>query len=253
MPADQRSNVTYLRRAVWQFVARHPLTFFVLSRLKWRRYHKLVIHDHTELVIEGFPRSANTFAVAALCFLDDRITMGQIARHTHAPAQVSQAASRNLPTVVLVRAPRAAVSSLAIREHLGLEIVLRQYIDFYESIRRFRAHFVIAPFDEVTSDFSRVVQRVNERFGTAFQHRQLTKDDERSIFLMIDEMERVDSGGALRQSHVARPSQKRTEAKDALIEELKSPRYASLVARAERLHAEYVEGAGARPQSIYDT
>ena len=65
------------------------------------------------LVIEGFPRSGNTFSVAAF-----QIANGQdlhVGRHLHGAPHVLRAVRLGLPTVVLIRRPREAVLSYLTR------------------------------------------------------------------------------------------------------------------------------------------
>jgi hypothetical protein len=54
----------------------------------------------TQLVIEGYPRLGNTFAVVA--FLQAQKEDVRIAHHLHAPAQVIRAARWRIPTIVLI-------------------------------------------------------------------------------------------------------------------------------------------------------
>jgi hypothetical protein len=61
------------------------------------------ITEHTDLVVEGFPRSGNTFMVTALQQVTDHRL--RIASHVHHPAQVKLAYLRNVPTVLVVREP----------------------------------------------------------------------------------------------------------------------------------------------------
>lgn len=88
---------------------------------------------NTELVIEGFPRSGNTFAGAAFTVVQGRpVTLG---RHMHRPAQVIAAARRGLPTLVFIRRPSDAVLSLVIRHpHISIAKALNDYIRFYTAI-----------------------------------------------------------------------------------------------------------------------
>ena len=73
-----------LRRSVSLLLGDYPRLYYPVMR-HHRRYKELLITDATELVLEGYPRSGNTFAVAALQFAQDRPL--RIARHTHMPAR----------------------------------------------------------------------------------------------------------------------------------------------------------------------
>jgi hypothetical protein len=70
-------------------VGEHPLLFHNIYKLRLR-YQNLLVDRTTQLVIEGFPRSGNTFAVVA--FEQAQRQSVRIAHHLHAPAQVMLAA-----------------------------------------------------------------------------------------------------------------------------------------------------------------
>lgn len=155
-----------------------------------RRYGRhLVLGPHTEIVIEGFPRSANTFAVMAFRFAQERHVA--IAHHLHAPAQVIAGLDAGLPVVVLIRRPRDAIVSLAIRDpYLTLEGCARSYLKFYRRIASFRNRFTVATFDQVISDFGLVIRRLNGRFGTQYHEFIATPANVERVFESIDAVHR---------------------------------------------------------------
>jgi hypothetical protein len=63
-------------------IMRYSLLFFPLARL-FPRNKNQVVDKETHLVIEGFPRSANTFAVAAFKYSQKGSI--KIAHHLHVP------------------------------------------------------------------------------------------------------------------------------------------------------------------------
>ena len=67
------------------------------------KFRDVIARSETDIVIEGFPRSANTFAVAAFQYAQRRPLT--IARHTHAPAQIMLASRANIPCLVLIKFP----------------------------------------------------------------------------------------------------------------------------------------------------
>ena len=127
------------------------------------------IRDETEVVIEGFPRSGNTFAVAAF-HLAQLPTDVKIAHHAHVPAQLVRAVRLGLPAVLLVREPEECVLSLVVRDpSLGVGGVLRGWVRFHAPLVDVRDRLVVATFAEATTDVGGIVGRVNERFGTSFR------------------------------------------------------------------------------------
>src|SRR5215210_2906944 len=72
-----------------RYVGRHPFLFYNFYRLK-PSYRDLLVARRTQIVIEGFPRSGNTFAVVA--FEQAQRESVRVAHHLHMPAQVIRAA-----------------------------------------------------------------------------------------------------------------------------------------------------------------
>lgn len=134
----------------------------------------------TGLVLEGFPRSGNSFSVFA--FMNSGAGDMKIAHHVHSPSQIISAARHEIPAVLLIREPKesAAAGIAKIATH-RLSDLLRAYTLYYRALRPLREHFVIAPFETLTSEAGRVIEATNRRFGTDFdpidaeRHTQLSK------------------------------------------------------------------------------
>ena len=208
------------------------LHLYVRVRPKLR---PLVIGRQTEIVIEGFPRSGNTFAVAAFQYAQARPV--KVARHCHAPAQVLEGALRGLPVVVLKREPAAAVSSLLMRDlRLPIATALERYIWFYRLIVPVLDKVVMVDFQELVSDYGAAIARVNDQFGTRFVPYRNSDETDHGVFKLVEQMEKDDSGGALRETHVARPSEERRVLAADIRRELESPRWASLLGACRDLY-----------------
>ena len=144
--------------------AQHPRLAVALARL--RRYGE-PLHRDTEVLIEGFPRSGNSFAVAAFCKAQKREV--DIAHHLHAPGHVIAAVKSNIPALVVIRHPDEAVPEFALaKPNIPVAAILRGYIRFYEPLRPFKRDFVTATFDQVHTNLGDVIRRINQRFWTAF-------------------------------------------------------------------------------------
>jgi hypothetical protein len=155
-------NTTY---GVKTRVARYPSVVVPLERL---RGHGRLIDDRTDIVIEGFPRCASSFVVAAFRLAQEPREM-HVVDHTHEPAQVILGVRRGIPTLVLIRPAKGAVVSLLIRKPLlSVGTALRGYLRFYEPLVPLHAGFVTATFDEVLRDLGGPIERLNQRFGTSF-------------------------------------------------------------------------------------
>jgi hypothetical protein len=217
-------------------VGQYPALYLPLARWKRRRHLRHArergippekmgpVFRDTDAVIEGFPRSANTFAATAFEFAQTRPV--RVARHLHVPSQIIAGARLGIPTIVLIRDPEEAVLSLSLwTPHVTLEEGLRDYSRFYRRILPYRDHFVVATFEEVSTDFGEVIRRLNERFGSTFQEFRHTDANVASCFKIIEEHDRRTTGKVLEKT-VARPSQQREHMKDALRSRLRSPKLA---------------------------
>lgn len=93
----------------------------------------MAVSQDTEIVIEGFPRSANTFAVVASTQAQGARPI-RIAHHLHAEAQVLAGVERKLPVIVLIRQPEDAIRSLKIAfPDQDENRMLRLYLRFYRA------------------------------------------------------------------------------------------------------------------------
>ena len=112
-PTLTGSEAPRLRRALGGTnpLSRYPRAYLFLAR---RRYGSRVLGPDTDIVIEGFPRSANTFAVTAFELAQERPVT--VAHHLHAAAHVVRAAQAGVPVIVLVRAPEDAIASVVARK-----------------------------------------------------------------------------------------------------------------------------------------
>lgn len=190
-------------------VGRHPSLYLPFAR---RRYGpELAFGPGTEIVIEGFPRSANSFAVNAFWIAQDRPV--RIAHHLHAPAQVIAAGRAQVPAIVLVREPSDAIVSYVLwQREIGLRPAARTYLDFYRTLEPYQSSFVVATFDQVTTRFGAVIRRVNHRFGTSFAEFEHTEANTRRCFEAIERISR-EHRGRLVEAVVARPSAERSALK----------------------------------------
>jgi hypothetical protein len=186
--SDFRRTAARLRYRAKHGLGRRPRLYHWVSRLRGGTADRLVT-DATDLCIEGFPRSANSFAVGAFEHAQDRSYT--IAHHNHVPAPILNAVRRGLPTIVLIRDPvDAVVSGRALHlqnrvragddapaPRLPYAVRLRAWVGFYETVWPVRDDIVVAPFEVVTSDFGDVIAATNERFGTAFARFEHTAEN----------------------------------------------------------------------------
>jgi RNase P protein component len=227
-------------------IGQYPGVYLPLARWKRRRHLRHArrwgippermgpVFRDTDAVIEGFPRSANTFAATAFELAQTRPV--RVARHLHVPSQIIAGARLGIPTIVLIRDPEEAVLSLSLwTPHVTLEDGFRDYTRFYRRILPYRDRFVVATFEEVSTDFGEVIRRLNERFGSTFREFQHTEANVALCFKIIEEHDRRTMGKVVEKT-VARPSQQRERMKNALRSASRSPKLARVRADAHDIY-----------------
>jgi hypothetical protein len=238
----------YAARAVYEamtLAAPHRALAMPAARL--RGHGVLVRSPGVRVLIEGYPRSANSFTVAAFARAQGWPGSGggRIAHHTHAPAHVLEAIRRGIPAIVLLRDPADAVLEfVVVKPDLSIRQALRGYLRFYAPLVAHADGFVTARFEEVTTDLGAVIARVNERFGTSFVPFRHTEEDERAVFAEMDGYWRGRVGpGRDLERFVGRPSELREAWKTMLRANYDAPALAGLRDRARRLHQTFPNGS----------
>jgi hypothetical protein len=199
--------------------------------------------ERTQLVIEGFPRSGNTFAFFAVKHAERLAGREvEVASHVHTPSQVRLAVSQRYPTLVVVRRPVDVITSLLIAApHVRVASALDEYVHHHRLLLPLRDRFVIGTFDQVTTDLGAVIDRVNARFGTTFARFEATDEHTEAVFAAIEENHRILHGGT--ENVVPRPSSARRAEKEWLLDQLAAPRYEDLLADADEVYAAYEKAA----------
>jgi hypothetical protein len=172
-------------RIAWHihtFVLVRPKLFYTLLTLL-RRNTGGAIHQNTGLVIAGIGGCSNTYALKSVqsCHPDLHI-----ASHQHAPLQVIRASQVNAPCLVLIRHPIDSISSCTSRgfnklSEEGLRWELKNYVFFYNSVIDLRDTYVAASFHNVITDYSAVITKVNEHYGTALTVPEQNSDEVKSL------------------------------------------------------------------------
>jgi hypothetical protein len=257
-----------LRHILRSRFAEHPSIYLPFARVRYPGPSPEVIGPKTELVIDGYTRSACTFAVYAFQLAQPRPV--RLAHHLHAPAQLIEAARRGVPAIVVIREPQGALLSQVIREpHVSMAGALVSYRRFYERLLPHASSLLAADFDEVTSDFGSVIRRANRRFDTTFAPFEPSEENVRRCFDLIGERPTSDpawrrrilgfeSGTVAldellrerpeRENEIPRetwiPSAERAAIKDELRERWLSPELATLRHRATAAYHLFVRMSG---------
>ena len=223
--------------AAGTLAGRYPRLALPIAR---RRGHGSVAGPETTIVIEGYPRSGNYFAVAAFQVAQPRPV--PIAHHTHAPANVIAGLRLGVPVLVLVRDPEEAVVELVgIKPFLSVPLALRGYLRFYEPLLRLGDRSVAGSFEGVTADFGSVIRQVNERFGVHFSEFEHTKENLEAVEVESARLAGSRTGPGLPLMRTERPPEAAEasgtrDSLDALHRAYRSSSLAGLRRRARRVH-----------------
>ncbi len=147
----------------------------------------LMVSKDTEITIEGFPGSANSFAVEA--FKMSQLRPVKIAHHLHLPNQILYSVKWKIPVLLLIRDPLDAVASVVSRTFItkysyfyaSPYLLLHYYIYFYSKLFSVKEKIVIADFKEIIEDFGEVIKKVNKYYKTSFIPFESTKDNVKRI------------------------------------------------------------------------
>jgi hypothetical protein len=191
-------------------VGNYPTLFYPLNTLYKGKETKRAVRHDTEITIEGFPRSGNSFAVCAFKFGQQRPVA--VAHHMHVPAQVIQSVRFDIPTCVLIRQPEEAIRSMVLKyPGIPLRFALLGYALFYETCMRYQGHFVAASFEQVVADFGAVIDRINARFATRFARFEHTPSNVERVFAFLDRKADKAVGGRVYGSFRPHPAKERAK------------------------------------------
>lgn len=130
------------------------------SLLKTHPNHPICGPD-TEIVIEGYPRSSNTFTVDMIQLLmEGHGPHRRIAHHTHSVTNVELGLAFGVPTVVLVRRPEDAIVSYLVYSGRPVNACVSVYQDFYAPLAG-RTGYIVGAFEEIVGDFNAFLARLN--------------------------------------------------------------------------------------------
>ena len=237
------------------FNRQYPLLFLPFARWRWRKWRAKYCADITgvepaapqplekesQIVIEAYPRSGNTFAHVAFKYAQK--TPVPIAHHTHAAANLIAGVRQQKPALVIIREPEDAVVSYLIGDfdpHLSMEQALREYISFYQPLVNYKSQLVVATFAELISDYGAIIKKVNLRFKTDFTAFEHTPENVEHCFELID-CGYEQTFGELSEKVVSRPAASRKVMKEQLLQEINSDRLKELVTRAKNTYTELVD------------
>ena len=200
-------------RRVKHYIHEHPWLFPVVQRLRGADYGTFC-SSKTDLCIEGYQSSANSFAYNIFRILRPDL---DIAHHTHSVANVKRAIMYEVPTLILCRSPAEAIPSMVARFHPSLEGGVYRYRRFYGFVLSKADHLILADFAEITNSFDRTVRRVEKQTGITFGNFNIEEVRKKTI-QHIREWSKKHG----KEDQISLPKDEREQKKRALRRRLKS-------------------------------
>lgn len=174
-------NTRYLTRVL---LGQHRIGYEILRRIP--SFSERCVHENTECVIEGFPRSGNSFFLSAFKKWNPDV---RVAHHVHVPQQVLCGLQKGLPVIVLIRNPIDALSSLLIADNsLSVAIAINSYLEFYEKVLPVIEKTTIGRFEECTTKPHEIIRKMNGSSQKQYLFKEvLTKEEKETIFKDLTE------------------------------------------------------------------
>lgn len=233
-----KCKLRQLRYDVRYLTMNYPPLYLLLT--KFGDGYGTIADSETDIVIEGFPRSANTFAVNAFRLAQTRKV--KIAHHKHSITQFLIANKFQIPTLLVIRTPEEAIISFLIREPcISIEKAFKYWIDMHKILWKYKSNFVIGDFEEITTEFGKVIERINYKFNTNFNLFEHNQTNVNKCFDSMENYSKKHNQNQIDESLIARPSQKRKELKSQIKEQLNYPQLYHLKQYANGIYYNYLE------------
>ncbi|WP_379547105.1 hypothetical protein ACFCW2_13395 [Qipengyuania sp. DSG2-2] len=230
----------------------HALASPTMLKLYWQPREKplkslRVARPGDDAVIDGFPRSSNTFATHAFFLTQgDDVKLGN---HVHSAGQFVLAQRYGVPAMLVLRDPVQATLSLSVFDKRYTPPVAYYWYNLFHRKMLELEDFIVAPFPEVTSDFGRTIERMNERFGTDFKPFHHSEESSDAVFARMarEREKRADALGELYRNpmRVAQPTADKDTQKQAMKAAFKDPALDGPKAEARELFEALMQRAEA--------
>jgi len=165
---------------------------------------KILVNKDTDIVIEGFGGSGNTFLLRA--FMLPQLLPYSVAHHAHTPSQIIRGANLKIPVILIVRNPKDAVRSPDIESSL--------------------CNVVVIEFGKAIKDFGVAIAEVNRVYNKNFNIFSPTAEN----------IELIQS-----EQKTAKPGTERIVNVDTVTDILENESLANLVEKANILYSNITE------------
>jgi hypothetical protein len=174
-----------------------------------------------DLWIDGYPRSANTFAFECLkLYYPEK----RILTHMHSPFVASSCIKNNIAGILLIREPAKAVVSYSIMSGHTLFNSLDYYFQYYRRIMPLKEYVYISDFSCTTSNPKSMIKGFCTFYGLNPSDIKLDVDLQQKAIARINK-HYTGSDGTIDLDRVARPEKKRKSRSNKLISAMYKSRF----------------------------
>ena len=176
----------------------------------------------TDIVVEGFPRSSNTFLTVALQnLLGEGVS---IANHYHSSVQFSLGYKLKKPMVLVVREPlNCLVSNLLYYPNRSRVEIIDDYILFHENIRQYLPSIFVVDFNDVTTNPLGLIAKISDEFDLKIDTASYDQDTFSSDIMGLVKEHADRLGGIFNEDmtySLAIPSDDKKKHKQRLLDEI---------------------------------
>lgn len=204
----------------------------------------IIVNNTTDIVIEGFPRSGNTYCTALLYYLKPQVN---IARHRHEIGHLIYAIELEKPIICIVREPLDSIISLHIREELSIGFCVKYYLEFHRYLEQHKDKIKIIDFNVLVNNPIQVVKTINQITSfklteTDFNEKKI--NDIKEIVVEMENKEREFMGihsKDIRATHLAVPTEERLKYKQEVIKKLKLKKHKKDIQKAKQIYLSLIK------------
>jgi hypothetical protein len=214
----------------------YPVVYTGISRLISGR--DCYTTPNSDIVIDGFPRCANTYATYAFDVAQTKKV--NIAHHIHKQSQFLVARKYNIPGILLIRKPLNCISSLLIRQpKYDPEVLFKGYYFLYNSLKD-AGNFVVGDFENVLNNYGSVIRKVNEKFNRNFDEYVKNDENEAKVKEIIHTQDELIGAKDYKQ-RVAYPTKEREQSANKIKEFLQEPKFYDLHQKCNEIYNYLIE------------
>lgn len=223
------------------FVSTRPTLYFCYARLGNLKFQ---LNSTTEVLVDSYPRSANSFFEAA--FTRAHCGRVEVAHHSHAAAQVLAGVRRGLPAIVLLRDPQEAIASFFEMHGGGLPIWLctQEYIEFYSKLIPVLDKLIVVDTASIEQRFYDLMLLLKEQHGLSVEPYVIDNNVRQELFSDVDLTGKARNGSTTERYSDALSTEAKERRRAALSEirnELQAPSNADRFDKAKAIYDMFQE------------